>query len=464
MKRKVIAMVTLLSTVILGGCSLLEVSGADKGELVDELQQLREKGIIACEESTLGVPLTTEDITDVLTNGQYYVLHDNVLYPCYTQETSYSQDSTVTAPDPVYRYNMVSSETVINIPTLFEGDKLYYYSEEGVLDYTQFERYKDLGWSIGIDHLSLTKGGYAFVNLEDEQNAVFLHNSLTNVRNYTDATLLVDTIGGVRITEDFVENGIITGLTEGVTYDLALYNGTNYIYCSANVDTRYFQSMEMYATATYYPLQDYLYEIEVPDYLLNGYYNVGNTGLMRLVRGTQYDETTDFNEVLLVQYASHEEGNDTLKGTIIPFRYSEVPALNEYRAWDETCFGYVDPNQPEEEVEEEKNELALANFVAASKTQTTLWLPAGRQCTIEIVSSEITGSILLRMNDGHMKEVPYDRIRGSYQLVIDGKGEIVDLIVQGLYHDYKIVLTNAESYRGQDTEVVPEEVPQEKTE
>lgn len=445
----VLAAITL--STCLTGCSFSLTGNSKNGGLTEELQSLRDKGIIAYEESTLGIKVDTEDITSKLVSGQYYVLHENTLYPCYTQEITFSENELIVEkPDPKNRFCIVSSETVINIPTLFEGDKLYYYSEEGILNFTTLERFKDLGWSIGINKLKVTPGGYAYIDFDkDESYSLCLHNSLKGLDKYTDTTLLVDQIGGVRVTENFVEDGIITQLSEGATYDLAVYNGTNYIYVSANVDTRYFQSMEVYALAEYYTLQDYLYEITIPDYLLDGYYYVNGTGLMRLTRGSQYDEGTEFNEALLCQYKHHVEGDDTEKGTVIPFRYSETASLNNYTAWDDTCFGYVDKNHVEEK--EEANADAIANFITASKTATKLWLPSGRDCVIEIVSSESTGDIYLQLSDGRLKKVAYDRIGQCYRLNIKGSGEIANLIVQGLYSDYTIRLTNAESYKNQDT-------------
>ena len=61
------------------------------GEKNEELERLRDMGIIAYEESTLGIPIDEENITENLISGHYYICHDNVLYPCYADYQTYDE-------------------------------------------------------------------------------------------------------------------------------------------------------------------------------------------------------------------------------------------------------------------------------------------------------------------------------------------------------------------------------------
>ncbi len=439
-------------TVLLTGCNFS--LGGNK-ENNDDHGISRALGIVDYEESKLGIPVDTKDITKEMKNGKYYILHDDVLYPIYTD--TYNYDSSIKKEDNYVskqKFNMYTSKSIVNIPTLFEGDKLLYYNESGILNYYQLERFKDLGWSIGMWNLQSTAAGYVYIDISNEEDYPYILPTLDEVRSNIDTSLLIDKLGGERLTSEYIEDGIIKNLIEGVSYDMEVYNGTNYFYHNVTVDTRFFQSMEIYNEAEYIPLQDYLYEIELPEYLPQGYYNVDNQGMFRYVKGTEYDDETDFNEKLLYEYEDHMAGDWSLSENRVPKPYSSIPSLRQFKAYDEGCFGYddqVDFMETPEDKNAGKSEEGLANFTAASKTQTDLWLPSGEACEVVVESGEKTGSIYVKMSNGRMVQVPYDRINKFYKVSLDGSGEKVTLIVQGLYKDYQIVLTNAEGYRGQDT-------------
>lgn len=465
-KKKLLFLCTgIIAAMGLTGCNLSLSLDKDSASS-DSIGIARDLGIINYEESTLGIPVNSENITSLMEDGEYYVLHDDVLYPCYTDMQMYDGITEgLYENDP--RFDIFTSQSIINIPTLFEGDKLLYYSTSGILDYYTLERFKDLGWSIGIRNLQSTEAGYVYVDVENEDDYPYILDSCNEIREIIGNTLLIDKIGGQRLYDDYVEDGIINGLVEGVTYDLEVYNGTNYYYYDVNVNTKYFKSMELYAEAEYLPLQDYLYEIELPDYLLNGYYEIDAKGMFRLVHGTEYDDYTDFNQKLLYEFVDHADGDMSLSENKIPGRYSSISDLKIFRPYDEGCFGHEDNELTLDDLAGVYEEIAhtegMANFIEASKTQTDLWLPNGMACTITIESEESTGSIYLLRENGRKQQVPFDRINKYYQINVDGKDEKVTLIVQGLYHDYQITLLNAQGYRDQgndsseDTEEAKEE-------
>lgn len=437
-------LLSLLTMSLFTGCSLGREDKATK-----KFDNLWKTGTIDYQESTLGIPLDTKDITSVLTDGMFYVCHDGVLYPLFIDYKNYE---TVTEDyADLSHYVIYNSESVINIPTLFEGDKLYYFSTAGVTDYFTVERFEDLGWSIGLRNLqSTTSQKHVYFNLKENSSngLTILSNEFQSLNQITDSVLLLDKIGGVRITPDFVEDGIVVGLTPGANYDVEIYNGTNYYYYNADCNVRYFRANELYAFDEYEPLQDYLYEVEIPEYLLTGYYNFNSIGMMRYVKGISYDDFTDFNERLLYQYTSHDKGDDSLKEKLTPYIYSQNPNLNKFKAYDEGYFGY------EEEtviVEDEETIFDKLNyFQEASTNEIELWFPKDKECFISISSEETTGSIYLVMENGSRRKLNHNRLNKTYELLVDGKDFKATLEVQGLYNDYTITLTNAESYKGQD--------------
>ncbi len=459
----VLSCVTSLS--LLCGCSLSLSTQKEIDPAVEESKQLRAMGIINFEESQKGIPINSKDIKNLLQPGGYYIRHGDVLYPCYTDTKTYKGIGD--KPDLEDRFNVFTSESIIDLPTLFEGDSLYYYNPSGVLMYSTFERFRDLGWSIGFRNIKTTPAGYLYLDLKNESSTdICILNSLSAARDLTKGDLFIDKIGGVKVTRDYCANGIITGLIEGVNYDLELYDGTSYRYLSANCNTRYFQSFEMYYIDEYTALQDYLYEITIPDYLLEGYYDVDAKGMFRYVKGKSYSDDTEFNQKLLYQYTTHEEGDMSLAEYKIPDPYSQNDLINRYRAYDEGFFAYEQTRkktaeeQREEEERKKENEMSqigLANFMAASRTNTEIWIPAGRPYRITLESEEPTGSITLRFANGKAVHLPYDHIAKTYSYEGSGDNSIVNLEVKGLYSDYQISLINAESYNGQDVAIAEAE-------
>lgn len=469
-KRLLSVMLSAVMTVsMLSGCALSLSTEGSAPVVTEEDAQMRAMGLINFEESTKGIPMnSTKDITSKLVSGCYYVRHGDVLYPCYTDTMTYSGIND-TYPNYTDRFDVFTSKSIIDVPTLFEGDSLYYYNNTGILMYTTLERFKDLGWSVGFRNIQSTPAGYVYLDMSSEDShGPCIMDSMKKVRDSFSENVFIDKIGNVKITSDFLDGGIITGLVEGVSYDLELYDGTNYKYYDAVCDTKFFQSYELYLLDEYTPLQDYLYEIEIPDYLLPGYYNCDATGMFRYVKGKSYNDDTDFNERLLYEYANHQEGDMTHDTEQPPRPYSKNPLLNRYRAYDEGYFAYEQtrPKTPEEEEAAEQaakepidsmNQLGLANFLAASCTQTDIWLPADRPVKISVQSKESTGSITIHLSSGRVVKMPYDRIAGTYTYEGTGDNSIAVLEVKGLYSDYNISLVNAESYHGQDKEIAAQE-------
>ena len=469
-KRLLSVMLSAVMTVsMLSGCALSLSTESSAPVVTEEDAQMRAMGLINFEESTKGIPMnSTKDITSKLVSGCYYVRHGDVLYPCYTDTMTYT-DVAQYGPEYNTRFDVFTSKSIIDIPTLFEGDSLYYYNSTGILMYTTLERFKDLGWSVGFRNIKSTPAGYVYLDTKTEDSeGPCIMSTMKEVRDMFDGNIFIDKIGDVKITKDYLDGGVISGLVEGVSYDLELYDGTNYKYYESVCNTRFFQSYEIYYLDEYKPLQDYLYEIKIPDYLLSGYYNCDAHGMFRYVKGKAYNDDTDFNERLLYQYAIHEEGDMSHDTEVAPEPYSENNLLNKYRAYDEGYFAYeqtrpktgdeiLAEKEAQKEASEGMNQLGLANFLAASCTQTDIWLPADRPVKISVQSKESTGSITMHLSSGRVVKMPYDRIAGTYTYEGTGDNSIAVLEVKGLYSDDNISLVNAESYHGQDKEIAAQE-------
>ena len=470
--------VGLMVSLALTGCSERKVHVDEPYELEHEFN---EGDIYYQQNQDRGIPLNTENITDYLSNGDYYILHDGKLYSTFFSSKSGYNPGKLGLGDSSKkdRFLCFTSEDIKSIPTLFEGDKLYYFSRDAVYDYSCVERYIPWGWTVGIRNLQYTKTGHVYVRVPSKDDAEdepatspFFSPEFSDIYTHVDPEnggyVSIDKIGGLNLTADLVRDGMVDGLNEGAPYDFEMYQGTNYIYYHASADIFMFQGFESYALWEYEPLQDYLYEIKVPDYLLNGYYNFDGKGLIRLVRDTYWNEETDFSEKLL--YSAYPPGDyseeelaelATKEEDNMPRMYSDNEVLNSFKAYDETCFGYVDEDAEVETADANsdfRSELEQA-YLEASTTVTAIWLPSGSASTISIITEEKTGKVYLKVN-GDKRSIPYDRISGAYKLEITGHGEKGEIVVQGLYNDYTIKLSGCESYKNQDSAVtVQEEQP-----
>lgn len=463
-----------MTAVMLAGCG---------GSLEDEVpmtpltDKLYAEGDVDFQESKNGIYSGDKDIVSKMVNGCYYVYHDEYFYPVAYDWVNYEGLELGAGPSPDEKLAVFDSTSIINIPTLFEGDKLFYFSTTGVYDYTVLERFKEVGWSLGLNNLKSNTTGHVYFepggNLDEgvsSGNVLTLeieniYDFVANESKASNGQFTIEKVGGVNLTSKNIEDGIITGLEKGKAYDLEIYSGTEFMHYTASVSVFYLRSYETYAIWECTPLQDYLYEIKVPDYLKTGYYDVNGQGFMRLVRGSKYNEQTDYNEQLLFPYyeeldedASEEEVEELAKATAAKAgMYSENDVLNTFVAKDESCFGYRAEDDEANKEEGDEDGPNMDKFFEASTTRTSIWLPSDKDVVVSIATSETTGSVCLEYVDGTQRRIPYDRLLGGYVLELKGSGQKADIVVKGLYKDYKIKLTNAESYKGQDGNLSIEE-------
>lgn len=479
MRKKILKIASLTLSLVMVMGTLVGCGGdlEEETPVTPLTEKLYAEGDVDFQESTLGIYSGDKDVTSKMVNGCYYIYHDEYFYPVFYDWTNYGALSLGQCPDPDARNAVFDSTSIINIPTLFEGDKLFYFSTTGVYDYTTLERFKTLGWSLGINNLKSNTTGRVYFepggSLEDgigSGNILTLelqniYDFVANEEKGSDGQFMIDKVGGVSITNKNIKDGILDGLEQGKAYDLEIYSGTEYMHYTASASVLYLKSYETYAIWECTPLQDYLYEIKVPDYLKTGYYDVGGQGFMRIVRGDSYNEKTDYNEQLLFPYydepdidATEEQLEDLEKENLKKAgMYSENDILNTFKAKDESCFGYRAEDDDKNKDDEDDDTPNMDQFFEASTTKTSIWLPKDKNIVISIATSETTGSVYLEYVDGTQRRIPYNRLMGGYVLELTGTDQKADIVVKGLYNDYKIKLTNAESYKGQDGNLEIEE-------
>lgn len=451
-KTLILALSLALSVTALSGC------GRETGKTEEELEVENRiaEGFVYDETSRLGIDSNSKSFVEKLTDNTFYVVHEGIYYPAYTYyENELAKDE---LSDSVNEERMIfyTIDNYSDIPTLYPGDHLVYYSTEEMLDVISWERYKPLGATFGMYNLTETAGGRYFLDLSIDEEVILSTSSLYKLYDLGIDYITIDKVGGVVVNKDVVEDGIIVGATEGSDYDVEVYTGTNYKHYGSKADTFAFKAYEIFASTSSQTLQDCFWEVDIPEYFVNGFYDINEGGVIRICREDSFSNETDFSEQLLFP-----DENEYRPGEFDTIRtYSEVPSLNKF---EQTQYpdklGYKDPDGDgtAEEAEELASKPYESRFKEANVKEYELFFPDGKQCVIEIKSKsgETTGSAIVKFDTGGSKALTYNRFDSVYGVVVNGKGNTGTLTISGFWYDYDIMLTNAEVYAGQDLEAEP---------
>ena len=449
-----IGMVMAMSILFVGCGSSTTV---EKKEIKDNTTA----GIIDYETSRLGIDSNKKDFESNLVSGTYYVVHEGIYYPAYTYLKNEAANSKLEITSYLRtnpkRMSFYTLENVVDIPTLFPGDHLVYYSTSDMLEYVLWERYKDLGATFGIRNLEKNKSGKYYVDLTADEECAIPDSELYDFYKLTVDDVMIDKVGGVVVDDDVVQDGIIIGATKGKAYDMEVYTGTYYKHYNAVANIEAMKAYELFTSINIDTLQDCFWEIDVPDYFVTGYYDINGTGIIRVVKEPSYSEETDFNVQLL--FPDNEKNNFSStdeNGYIAPAMYSECPDFNYFStSQNEGTLGYVDPEAEAKEEEEKSNELVLpdaSKFKEANAIEYELWFPEGKLCTIQIKSKsgETTGQAVVDFENGASSSLSYNRFDQVYEMTVNGKGNKGKITISGFWFDYDIELTNVEVYKNQD--------------
>ncbi len=423
---------------------------------------------------------TGVDINNLQTD-EFYVLHNDTYYPAWMAYANYKQEEEpddFVSSDSSRRQLYYSTEDEKNIPTLYlnKGDKLIFYKDTDVIDYITFERYKDLGYTIPVYDIRSTSGNARFyVNLSDENGCLLPSSDLYQMKNdiLDGNNVTLSNLGRVDITEDIVRSTIhyegvdeynlpyedidiaaklIEGCVKGETYDLEVYDGTNYHHYLANCDMHAFEQFEIFKSTDFTPLKANTWEVDIPDYLTTGYYRLfaksvetsTYTGLVRIIVGQDTFDINDkdsFNDPLLIL---SDTDLDSSKGV-----YSTTEELNTWSSYSAApnSLGYVTDDIALDSNQVNNNKIKMRE---ASVQKYNLTFTKDADCKIVVTpkKTDATGDIYVLMGDT-LKPFVYDRIYNTYTLDLKGDGNCYTLVVSGLWNSYNIDLTNVK--RTEDT-------------
>ena len=247
------------------------------------------------------------DYDKILDEGEFYVRHSDGTYEkTYLGKAAFASGNVNTEPDPtkVAWYK----DDFDNIPTLYEGDSLIFYTQEELNETFTYERFKDYGYSIGLRNLEVTPSGRYAVKTEAEKDEkkiiAYPEGDTSEIEQLTNKNVIIDTIGGVKIRDNkddenafsfLTEAGTIGGLEEGATYRAEIYEGTIQHVYNFTADVRILGETEVIKSTDYDFESTTIIHLNIPESWNSGYYMINGKGLFRYVKGDSYDDNTDFN-------------------------------------------------------------------------------------------------------------------------------------------------------------------------
>ena len=117
------------------------------------IEDLTADGMVERETSAVGIDSSSKDFESLLTNNTFYIVHEGIYYPLYSDGINIKGTNDLMYKVDPTRQMYFSTETADNVPTFFPGDHLVYFSKDTLLDYVSWERYYDLGYTVGLMNL-----------------------------------------------------------------------------------------------------------------------------------------------------------------------------------------------------------------------------------------------------------------------------------------------------------------------
>lgn len=166
------------------------------------------------------------------------------------------------------------------LPIHYEGELVAYASAKANLEKVTLERFKDMGYSLGIYGGVLGEDGY--YHISTSKNLCPGSSAQNLFSRVVSSEIRIVSIGGYPI-GDYVDpnSGIITNLKENASYKIEFYSGTYYYEDYIVADTHFLQAFEVYRYTKDYindTINGYMC-FNTPTDLKSGYYNINGEGL-----------------------------------------------------------------------------------------------------------------------------------------------------------------------------------------
>lgn len=288
------------------------------------------------EEEVVSYDLVAYQI-DQLCESTYYVQTGDGFYPVTPGTMTVGENEGAIA-EQVNNNRMVWYGLDDNqIPTLYKNQSLVFCTANQIPASWVFERYEDLGYTIGIRALTPNSAG-RYETVLDGYTLHPMSSAYTQLSSLANGTIVgIDRIGATQINNNYVSRGgTITGLAKDQVYSVDVYQGSVYVNTNMTADTHAFSSYELYETTDYSYNQSNYVTIKIPDYFVSGYYYINGAGMFKYVANdsSQGISGVNFNTPYYVGY--DEDGNlitAEQQKQMKEQEVTEVEKINEGNEW-----------------------------------------------------------------------------------------------------------------------------------
>lgn len=212
-----------------------------------------------------------------LIDDSYYVKDSAAFYELYQPEgENVSSRSNRQEDDRIFWLNKDESL----IPALYQNEIIAYPSEDTTLSEINMERFKDVGWSIGLYGGYIDEDGYLCYSVK--QNCIVDSEAFEVLSDAPSDSIRIVSINDEPVSEDMLDSsGIILGLEENGTYQFNYYSGTKYGTSLITADYKFLQSYEIYSIEKAYTTKNGYLAIYMPEDAQSGYYYLNGYGVFK---------------------------------------------------------------------------------------------------------------------------------------------------------------------------------------
>lgn len=282
MKRFTYAAIIAMSLYVLSGCGNIQIMAvAEKNEIVEVNDRNLEQEI-------------------------YYVKNGTRFAEVYMP--SGNVKGTVRKVNPERILYFADNEQMV--PIHYKGELIAYSSASADFNSVTLERFKDMGYSIGLYGGNIGEDGYYHINVSDK-NMVPGSYADSIFGQVISNEIRIVSIGGDPIAEHVdLGSGIIMGLEQDKYYTVEFYAGTYYYKQNLQADVHFLRAFEVYSYGPSY-ISDTTHGyrcFNTPDNLNSGWYVINGEGLF-LYYGYEKGEMQGLSakELNKSYYSSDEE-------------------------------------------------------------------------------------------------------------------------------------------------------------
>lgn len=247
-------------SIVLMSVMMLSLAGCSKDDIIEKKVDLSK----AVDES---------DIED----GLYILTAKGKYYKPNTENQTFS-DASIQASSNRIIWSVDNKKA---IPTLYKDDKLVYFSKSMLEEDFIIEKFKSMGYSIGVFGLSTGTNGEINISSNNLVTSSTLETQLKKTM-VSDENITLEEIGGNKINADkLLSGGIIPDLKKNKKYKIGVYKGTYYGETEVKADTKFFVSEKTDYTSGFEKTKSGYFIVNTGN-LKNGYYSVNGEGLFRV--------------------------------------------------------------------------------------------------------------------------------------------------------------------------------------